>query len=237
MYAEPVIAVDRSPSPPRSAIDLADRVAIVSGANGDIAATIAESFLHAGARVVLAGDDVPEVIAGSGARTARVVVSSGDSARSPVAAAMEAFGRLDIIVNIAGSVLRLPRGPLSSAAVEWVYDNDIRPVLPLARAALPQLRRSPDAAVINVIPGGASVGAEWLPIYATIKLAVLSLTDSMAVQFADSGVRVNAVTSESSGECERGADLVEPALFLAAGTASRLTAQVLVLRRGRVSAG
>lgn len=220
-------------------VDLVGRAAVVTGAVGDIGRAIAGGLLAAGAGVVVAGPSArtrANVIATAAEGAARVVVCDDSHARSVVDAAVDSFGRLDLIVNVAGSVLNLSSEPLSPADIEWVYDNDVREVLPLASAAISQLSRSPHGAVVNVIPHCTSAGVERGSIHAAIKLAMLSLTSSMSAQFADVGVRVNAVTVESSQEEAGAADLVWPVLVLAGGTARHLTGQVLATGRGLVSA-
>lgn len=239
MCSEPVIRASSWSSLLSEGANLAGRAAVVTGAVGDIGTAIAGGLLAAGAGVVVAGPSAQaraNVIATASEQAARVVVCDDSHARPVVDAAMDSFGRLDLIVNVAGSVLNLPSEPLSPADIEWVYDNDVREVLPLVSAAIPQLSRSPHGAVVNVIPHCTAAGVERVSVHAAIKLAMLSLTSSMSAQFADVGVRVNAVTVEPSRGDVDAADLMWPVLVLAGGTARHLTGQVLATSRGLVPA-
>ena len=239
MCSEHAIPANSWSSPLSKGANLAGRAAVVTGAVGDIGTAIAGGLLAAGVGVVVAGPSArarADVIATAAEQAARLVVCDDSHARPVVDTAVDSFGRLDLIVNVAGSVLNLPSEPLSPADIEWVYDNDVRKVVPLASAAISHLSRSPHGAVVNVIPHCTKAGVERVSVHAAMKLAMLSLTSSMSVQFADVGVRVNAVTVEpSQGEADA-ADLVWPVLVLAGGTARHLTGQVLATSRGLVSA-
>jgi len=128
----------------------------------------------------------------------------------------------------------------------------------LVQAALPHLRESPAAAVINVISAGAFLPSPFIATYGATKAALLSFTRSMAEEFAPLGIRVNALapgavdtemmrknTPEAQeqmaqasfqGRMARPDEIAGPALFLASDAASFVTGQVLIADGGLVPA-
>jgi NAD(P)-dependent dehydrogenase (short-subunit alcohol dehydrogenase family) len=120
-------------------------------------------------------------------------VTDDGSVRAGVAAAVEHLGGLDILVNNAGI------GAAGTVADndddEWhrVFDVNVVGMVRVTRAALPALRRSQNAAIVNTCSIAATAGIPQRALYSATKGAVLSLTMAMAADHVREGIRVNCV--------------------------------------------
>lgn len=166
-------------------------VAVVSGGASGIGAGVVEELAARGARVAafdLTIDRLPE-----GVLAVRVDVADDASVRAGVQEVVSAWGRLDVVVNNAGI------GAVGDVAAndddEWhrVLDVNLLGVVRLSRAALPHLRRSPTAAIVNTCSIAATAGLPQRALYSASKGAVLALTRSMAADHLSEGIRVNCV--------------------------------------------
>jgi NAD(P)-dependent dehydrogenase (short-subunit alcohol dehydrogenase family) len=249
----------------RELFDLTGRVAIVTGGTRGIGRAIAEGFVAAGAAVVVASRraeacaETEAHLKAAGGTALGVPAHLGDLAALDglVAATLETFGRIDIVVNNAATGLAQPLGMLTPDA--WAKSNDVNlrgPVF-LVQSALPALTVSPCAAVINVISAGAFLFSPNVAMYAGAKAALMAYTRSMAAEFAPRGIRVNALAPgavdtdmtratgpEAQANMARASlqrriasplEMVGPALFLACDAASFVTGQVLIADGGLVT--
>ncbi|UOX85487.1 SDR family oxidoreductase [Amycolatopsis sp. FBCC-B4732] len=161
-------------------------VAAVTGGASGIGKAVATSLAERGARVA-ALDLKP------GEDGIRCDVSSDDEVRSAIDAVVERFGRLDILVNNAGIGAQ---GDVSANDDdEWhrVFDVNVVGMVRLARAALPHLKNSPSAAIVNTCSIAAWAGLPNRALYSASKGAVLSLTLAMATDHLPDRIRVNCV--------------------------------------------
>jgi 2-keto-3-deoxy-L-fuconate dehydrogenase len=120
-------------------------------------------------------------------------VSDDASVRAGVAEVMARHGRIDILINNAG--IGASGGVEDNDDAEWhrVYDVNVLGMVRLTRAALPYLRQSPSAAIVNTASVVANTGLVQRALYSASKGAVVSLTQAMAADLVREGVRVNAV--------------------------------------------
>lgn len=178
---------------------LFQRVALVTGASRGIGAAIAVALAEAGADVVLAGRDeqallsaAAEVRAG-GTRVATVTgdLSDEEGCRAVVEAAAGQFGRLDVLVNGAGGTVRKPALEMSGAEWERILATNLSSVFYTSRAAAQLMPEG--GSIINVSSLNSVVGNAWAAGYAASKGGVAQLTKSLAIEWADRGIRVNAV--------------------------------------------
>jgi len=177
-------------------------VALVTGASRGIGRAVAVRLASDGFRVVVgfhqaapAAAGTVDAVTAAGSVAVAVRGDLADLATGPryVDAALERFGRLDVVVNNAGVSRdhRLPR--LTDADWREVLDVDLGGAFSCTRAALPALVRSPRAAVVNVasIVGiGGNIGQAN---YAAAKGGLIALTRSLARELAGDGITVNAV--------------------------------------------
>jgi 2-keto-3-deoxy-L-fuconate dehydrogenase len=120
-------------------------------------------------------------------------VTDDQQVRRAVASAIDRLGGLDILVNNAG--IGAQGGVEDNDDGEWqhVFDVNVLGMVRVARAALPALRRSRSAAIVNTASVAATAGLPARVLYSATKGAVLSLTLAMAADLISEGIRVNAV--------------------------------------------
>jgi NAD(P)-dependent dehydrogenase (short-subunit alcohol dehydrogenase family) len=180
---------------------LQDRVALVTGAARGIGLAAARVLAEDGARVMLS--DIDEDVlreAADGLRAeglqvqaVRADVSDQASLAQAVARTAAAWGRLDILVSNAAISDESGIETLTTERWHRVMSVNLDSVLYGAQAAMPHLRRSPCASIVNVASIQGLRGQPNSMAYATAKGAVVNLTRCMAVDFGPLGVRVNAV--------------------------------------------
>jgi len=176
----------------RAGADFTGLAAIVTGGGSGIGAAAAALLEARGARVAVLDRAVEE--AKSDSRLALTAdVTDDASVRAAVEAVADAFGRIDVLVNNAGI------GAIGTVAdnddAQWqrVFDVNVFGMVRTARAALPYLRESPSAAIVNVGSIAATAGLPQRALYSATKGAVLSLTLAMAADHVREGIRVNCV--------------------------------------------
>ncbi|MER7754696.1 SDR family oxidoreductase [Kitasatospora sp. NPDC097643] len=166
-------------------------VAVVSGGASGIGAAAAAALRARGVRVA-ALDLKPEEVAADVVGIA-CDVSDDASVRAAVAEVVARFGRIDVLVNNAGIAAQ---GTVAdNSDEEWlrVLDVNVVGMVRLARAALPHLRESPAAAIVNTCSIFALTGLPARVLYSASKGAIHSLTLAMATDHIREGIRVNAV--------------------------------------------
>ncbi len=168
-------------------------VAVVTGGSSGIGAATAALLAERGARVAILDRDISAV----DSRTYRAVaadITSWTEVRAAVAEVAASLGGIDVLINNAGigSVGDVSDNPDE----EWhrVLDVNVVGIARVSRAALPFLRRSAHAAIVNTCSVVANVGVPQRAVYAASKGAVQALTLAMAADHLPDGIRVNAVT-------------------------------------------
>ena len=166
-------------------------VAAVTGGASGIGAAIAAELVRGGARVAvldLQADGVAEPLVGFPCDVADDV-----SVRAAIQGVVDHFGQLDIVVNNAG--VGAQGTVADNPDEEWhqVLDINVIGMVRVTRAALPHLRASASAAVVNTCSVAATAGLPQRALYSTTKGAVLSLTQAMAADHLREGIRVNCV--------------------------------------------
>ncbi|GGQ76931.1 SDR family NAD(P)-dependent oxidoreductase [Streptomyces asoensis] len=165
--------------------------ALVTGGASGIGRATAELLAERGARVAVLDLDPSGV--GEPLLGLRADVTDDASVRAAVEAAVAALGGLDVLVNNAGIGAQGTVEDNDDAAWHRVFDVNVFGMVRTARAALPHLRRSPHASVVNTCSIAASAGLPQRALYSATKGAVYSLTLAMAADHVREGIRVNCV--------------------------------------------
>ena len=166
-------------------------VALVTGGASGIGRAVAVRLQERGAKVAVLDLDP------SNAPEDSLPIATDVSDRASVSAAIGAiiaeYGRLDIVVNNAG--IGAQGTVADNDDDEWhrVFDVNVVGMARVARAALPHLRQSPSAAIVNTCSVAATVGLPQRALYSASKGAVFALTLAMAADHVREGIRVNAV--------------------------------------------
>ena len=178
---------------------LNNKVAIVTGAAQGIGLGIARVFVAEGASVILSdvNDAVglaatAELQAGERVAYLHADVTREDDVRRLVAAAVERFGRLNIVVNNAGVVA--VQTVEESSVEDWdrVMAINVRAIFLTTKHALPHLRAA-GGSILNVASVSSFVSQQGTPAYCASKGAVLMLTKSLALDYGPERIRVNCI--------------------------------------------
>lgn len=168
------------------------RSVLVSGGSSGIGAAIAAGFAAAGASVVATGATEAEVEAAAAAAPSGIRLAVLD-VRDPAAveALVASCGALDVVVNCAGVIRR--GDELDPEVFASVVDINLTGSMRVCAAARPLLARSGRGAIVNTASMLTFLGGGLVPGYAASKGGIGQLTKSLAIAYADDGIRVNAV--------------------------------------------
>jgi NAD(P)-dependent dehydrogenase (short-subunit alcohol dehydrogenase family) len=177
------------------------RIAFVSGGARGIGLAIAETFLAEGYRVAIGDRDFAEATASAGrldpsgerALPLDLDVTERASVDAAITATSERFGGLDALINVAGTIDPEPSESITDDSWSRLLAVHLDGTMRCCRAAHAALTRSPAPAIVSISSVAATVGIPKRASYSAAKGAIESLTRVLAVEWADAGIRVNAV--------------------------------------------
>ncbi|MEV0198971.1 SDR family NAD(P)-dependent oxidoreductase [Nonomuraea sp. NPDC050691] len=251
------------------AFDLSGKQALVTGASKGIGRAIALAYAEAGADVALvsrSADSLAEVAKEVEARGGRALVipadlTDRDAAADAVRQAVEGLGHVDIVVNNAGgSNFMVEFKDLRLSGWDKLMRLNLDSAMVVCHAIAPHLLERGSGSVINVA-SVAALGAPFLAGYAAAKAGLVALTKTLAVEWARTGVRVNALCpgwtatelNRNLWEDETASratvasvpmrrwgtpeEMAHPAVFLAGDASAYITGQVLFVDGGATAIG
>jgi NAD(P)-dependent dehydrogenase (short-subunit alcohol dehydrogenase family) len=180
-------------------LDLSGRVAIVTGASSGIGVATARALGAAGAGVVVVGRDAERLrrsadgVREAGARCHEVCADlTADGAPEQIAAAaLDAFGRIDILVHSAGLFEPIPFAETPRESLDRQWELNVRAPFLLTQAALPHLRAGSSVIFVSSIAG--HVGFPSSAAYCATKGAVELLARALALELSPLGIRANVI--------------------------------------------
>jgi NAD(P)-dependent dehydrogenase (short-subunit alcohol dehydrogenase family) len=185
----------------KSCLDLTGRVAVVLGGTSGLGKSIAIGLAEHGADVIPGGRradllaETCRAVEGCGRRTLnqRVDVTDRVSIAQFKDRVLEAFGRVDVLVNAAGTTLKKPTIDITGDEWEGLFRVNLTGVLHACQEFYPSLKESGAGRVINIASLSSSLAFHQVATYSATKAGVLSLTKSLACEWAKDGICVNAI--------------------------------------------
>ena len=179
---------------------LVNKTVLVTGAGGGIGGAIAKRFAVEGAQILCCDQDemaAARVAAdiGGGAAAQACDVSEPSDAEAAVARAVESFGALHVLVNCAAG--REPIGDVVDLLLaDWrrAIDVNLTGIFLMCKYAVPEIAAAGGGVIVNIASQLGSVVVPDRPAYVTTKAAVIQLSRSMAIDFANRNIRVNSLS-------------------------------------------
>lgn len=177
---------------------LAGKTALVTGGARGIGAAICEALHHAGAQVAVADllDGEAEITARAFGNTGMSVamdVTDLNSIADGVRKVEDAFGGIDILVNNAGIFNMASIDQITVEDYRRQYDVNVGGTLFTTQAVVPGMKSRGGGAIINFASQAGRRGEPNIAVYCSTKAAVISITQSLALELADDNIRVNAI--------------------------------------------
>ncbi len=193
-----------------SLFDLTGQVALVTGGATGIGKDIAKALVQHGAQVLIGSRTMDKVEAAVTELRRSTEADEADpiepivegvsldvmndaSVEQAMKKCMDQFGRLDILVNCAGVMVKKPTFDLSMADFNMVYDSHVTGSFRCAQAAGHLMREQHAGSIINIASISSYVGLTEVTAYAAAKSAIMGLTRQLAVEWAKFGIRTNAI--------------------------------------------
>ena len=250
--------------------DLAGKTALITGGTRGIGRATAEAMARAGANVVVSSrkqdacDETAAAITAAGGKAVGIPcnVSNIDEIEALVAGALDAFGRIDMLVcNAAVNPYMGPLKDIDDEAYDKILTTNVKNVLKLCNLVIPGMAERRDGAVVIVSSIAATKGSRSLGAYAISKAADVQLARNLAIEWGPSNIRVNAVlpglvktdmaralwdNPDTAAKAMEGypigrfgepEDLAGAIVFLASPAASWITGQALPVDGGATIAG
>jgi NAD(P)-dependent dehydrogenase (short-subunit alcohol dehydrogenase family) len=248
-------------------ISLSNKVALVTGGSSGIGRAIALKLSQAGAKVAILDikecEDLLDEIGRDKARFYRCDVTSAEEVKETVNRVYEDFGRIDIVVNAAGIIIR--KDVVETSEEEWdrVLNVNLKGPFLVSKYSIPYMIRGGGGSIVNIASGWGLKGGPKAAAYCASKGGLVNMTRAMAIDHGRNGIRVNCVApgdvdtpmlrSEAKqlgiswedflrdasnrplARIGRPEDIANAVLFLASDMASWITGATLVVDGGGIA--
>jgi NAD(P)-dependent dehydrogenase (short-subunit alcohol dehydrogenase family) len=248
-------------------ISLSNKVALVTGGSSGIGRAIALKLSQAGAKVAILDikecEDLLDEIGRDKARFYRCDVTSAEEVKETVNRVYEDFGRIDIVVNAAGIIIR--KDAVETSEEEWdrVLNVNLKGPFLVSKYSIPYMIRGGGGSIVNIASGWGLKGGPKAAAYCASKGGLVNMTRAMAIDHGKNGIRVNCVApgdvdtpmlrSEAKqlgiswedflrdasnrplARIGRPEDIANAVLFLASDMASWITGATLVVDGGGIA--
>ncbi|WP_396928574.1 SDR family NAD(P)-dependent oxidoreductase [Mycolicibacterium sp.] len=239
-----------------------DRVAVITGAGRGLGREYALLLAGLGAKVVVndvggeltghgvdagpAQQVVDEIVAAGGEAVASSEsVATAQGGQAIVAGAIEAYGRVDVLIHNAGNVRHAPLPEMTAETFDAVLDVHLRGAFHVVRAAFPLMCQAGYGRVVLTSSIGGLYGNHAVANYAAAKAGVIGLSNVVALEGADHGVRCNVIVPaavtrmaegiDTSAYPPMGPELVAPVVGWLAHESCSITGEILTAIAGRVA--
>ena len=182
-------------------MSLKDKVALITGAGSGIGQASAIKFAQSGAKVVVVdiqreGNDetVSSIRAAGGTATSVYAdVTDSEAVHRMVRAAVDTYGRLDILFNNAGISIRGTIIEMDEESFDRLFAVNVKGVFLGCKEAIPIMKSQGGGVILNTASQLGVVGVEGSPVYPATKGAVVQMTRCLALDHAADGIRVNCI--------------------------------------------
>jgi NAD(P)-dependent dehydrogenase (short-subunit alcohol dehydrogenase family) len=177
----------------------ANQTVLVTGAAGNLGRAVADAFFERGTNLVLIGRRLEDLTKAYGSANGRRLLAPANlldqvEVDAAVKSAIERFGRIDVLCNIAGGFrMGTPVHETPDELWQSMLDLNARSVITMARAVVPPMLAAASGRIVNVAAMAALAGKAGMGAYGASKSATIRLTETMAAELRDKGINVNCV--------------------------------------------
>jgi NAD(P)-dependent dehydrogenase (short-subunit alcohol dehydrogenase family) len=180
-------------------MNFTDRIAMVTGASGNVGRAVAFAFAEAGASLILVDRHPENLVKTFGPEGERRLylptdLVDAEQVTAGIDIAIERYGRIDILCNITGG-FRMGPAVHESTDAEWNFmlDVNVRTLLNVVRLVVPHMLDAGGGKIVNVGAFSAQKGVAQMAAYCAAKSAVIRITESMAAELREKNINVNCV--------------------------------------------
>ena len=183
-------------------VEFKDKVVVVTGAAGVLGSAVSNAFLDAGARIVFvdqAGDRMEGIISEAvqdPERRLAVIANlmSAEEAEQMASEVIEQFGKLDVLVNTVGGYRAgTPLHETTTESWDFMIDLNARTVYNTCKAVIPYMLQRHTGSIVSIAARPGLAGRANMVAYSVSKSAVITMTESMAAELLEAGIRANCI--------------------------------------------